>query len=95
MEPDWDFQVGLSKGPRPNAFTMSIHPRGLRRLLQPCVGRRQSGVTSVEYALLAALISLTLVVGVAATGDANADFIEVVKDAALKIMKGALAALGA
>jgi Flp pilus assembly pilin Flp len=32
----------------------------------------QRGVTSIEYALIASLISLAIIVGVGATGDANA-----------------------
>lgn len=32
----------------------------------------QRGVTSIEYALLAALIAMAIIVGVGATGDANA-----------------------
>ncbi len=32
----------------------------------------QRGVTSIEYALIASLIALAIVVGVGATGDANA-----------------------
>lgn len=32
----------------------------------------QQGVTSIEYALIASLIALAIVLGVGATGDANA-----------------------
>jgi len=32
----------------------------------------QRGVTSIEYALLAALIAIAIIVGVKATGEANA-----------------------
>lgn len=32
----------------------------------------QSGVTSIEYALIASLIALAIIVGVGATGEANA-----------------------
>jgi Flp pilus assembly pilin Flp len=34
--------------------------------------KSQRGVTSIEYALLAALIALAIIVGVGATGNANA-----------------------
>jgi Flp pilus assembly pilin Flp len=33
----------------------------------------QRGVTSIEYALMASLIALAIVVGVGATGEANRD----------------------
>lgn len=32
----------------------------------------QQGVTSIEYALIAALIAIAIIVGVGATGEANA-----------------------
>lgn len=34
--------------------------------------KHQCGVTSIEYALIASLIALAIIVGVGATGEANA-----------------------
>ena len=55
---------------------------------------RQLGVTSVEYALLAAVLSLALIAGMTATGDANAGFITAVKDVVLQVLGIKSAALG-
>lgn len=52
------------------------------------------GVTSVEYALLAAVLSLALIAGLTATGDANASFITAVKDVVLEVLGIKSAPLG-
>lgn len=50
---------------------MSIAPSGNSVASAASCRESQRGVTSIEYALIASLIAVVIVGGVAATGDAN------------------------
>lgn len=50
----------------------------------------QRGVTSIEYALMVTLIAMAIIVGVGATGEANALSWSIWTGKAIAAMKGAL-----
>lgn len=50
----------------------------------------QRGVTSIEYALMATLIAIAIIVGVGATGEANALSWSIWTGKVIAAMKGAL-----
>ncbi|MDO9200270.1 MAG: Flp family type IVb pilin [Rhodoferax sp.] len=52
--------------------------------------RLYGGVTSIEYALLASLIALAIIVGVGATGDANAKSWTLWTGKVIAVLQGAL-----